>query len=504
MEPSVIILFVIGFIAIFGVISHFQMLFTLKGWQQELIRLETSELGSSSVTWINRVVEEYRKYKEIQHESMNTISLVDKHFMNEPIRLFGFFKTPVGNVVRMQQLLPVACIICGILGTFLGLTLSMFSMQQTLSTIGTSTADISMSSIVSAISSPFQGMSLAFVTSIAGIASALLLNLFQTGFLSGGTSISYYQSSILAETESLLDHKVASLIKDQKPKDTLEKILDRFSDKVQDAFQKSVEQFAGKMVNLTGELLSICEGLNNMVIKQEEATNTFSTSTSTLKEFSLELSTSIESLLQVRAGVDSELQTLQQTIKTIEKQLQSSIEKQEAGQKRYEQMLQRSDQILRDSSNKTAEISNLFLKGLEEQMNRGFAKQEEMERRLYQKQEEWNYSLQDKQSQYYHAAQDFQTSVHQLEKAWHDVVERLRRDVIDKMEHARNRQSPLQNDNRELIRTIELASERSKHEIGQIQQYLTEVYQILLRMYEEQQYATSIPKRNAIQARIHE
>jgi hypothetical protein len=504
MEPSVFILFTIGFISLFGIVCHFQVLYILKRWQQELIRLETSDASSSSVPWIQRVIQEYKDYKTAHFHTINTISIIDKHFLKEPVRLFGILKTPLGNVVKMLQLLPVTCIICGILGTFLGLTIAMFSMQQTLTTIGTATSDISMNSIVSAISSPFQGMSLAFVTSIAGIASALLLNLFQTGFFSGGTSIPYYQASILADTESLLDHTVANLIKDDKPRDTMEVILDRFSNKVQEAFHHSVNQFAGKMVDLTEELFNISQSHKELLSTHQQTTKSFTKSTYALKEFGDELANTTKELMNIRSGIDTELQTLQQAIYGLEKHLKGSIEKQETGQRRFEQMIQRSDQLLKDSSTKSAEISNLFLKGLEEQMNRGFAKQEEMERRLYQKQEEWSYSLKDNQSQYYHAAQDFSSSVHQLEKAWHDTIERLRRDVIEKMNHSVNRPPSFQQENRELIRTLEHMSERSNNELAKVHQYLTEVYQVLLRMYEQQQYISTRPKQQHLTTRINE
>jgi phosphate uptake regulator len=504
MELSFIILIIIGFITLFGIVCHFQTIFTLRKWQQELIKLDEGHLTSTSITWINRLIKEYEMYKQLQHESINTLSLVEKHFIKVPIRLFGIIKSPVGNVLKLQQLLPMTVIICGILGTFVGLTISMFEMQNTLTLIGTTNNEVSMNSIVAAISSPFQGMSLAFITSIAGISSSLLLNLFQTGFLSGGTSISYYKASILSEAESLLDHSVSAKINNEKPKDMMEKLLDRFSNKVQEAFHDSVSAFGDKMIHLTEELREVTTEMKALIVKQDNASEAFSSSSYVLKEFGNELSTTVSSLLSVRNGVDHELNTLQNAIKGLEKQIHGSTEKHEAGQRRFEQMLQRSDQLLKDSSTKTAEISSLFLKGLDEQSNRAYAKQEEMERRLYQKQEEMNYAFQDKQSQYYHAAQDFASSVHQLEKAWHDVVERLRREVIDKMDQSRNRISPPQQENRELIRTIELVSERSQYEVSQIQHYLSEVYQLLLRLYEQQQYMTTGPKRTQIPTRLNE
>ncbi|MBM6619669.1 hypothetical protein [Bacillus suaedaesalsae] len=504
MGISIFILGIIGFITLFGVVCHFQTIYILQKWQQEFINLDEGHVSSSSVKWINKLIKEYETYKVQKHESINTISLVEKNFMKEPIRLFGIIKSPVGNVLKLQQLLPMTVIICGILGTFIGLTISMFSMEEILITLPGSSADLSMNSIVSAISAPFQGMSLAFITSIAGISSSLLLNLFQTGFLSGGTSVSYYKGSILSEAESLLDHKISSQIENEKPKDQLEKLLDRFSNKVQEAFQESVKDFAGNIIKLTEELHVVTNDMKQLIVKQTETADTYSTSTHALKDFGSDLTTSVNGLLSVRSGIDHELNTLQSAIKGLEKHLHSSLEKQEVGQRRFEQMLQRSDQLLKDSSTKTAEISGLFLKGLEEQSNRAYAKQEEMERRLYQKQEELNYSFQDKQSQYYHAAQDFSSSVQQLERSWHEVIERLRREVIDKMDQSRHRQVQPQNDNRELIRTIELVSERSQYEISQIQQYLAEVYQMLIRFYEGQQYTAIQTKRPHLPTRIPE
>ncbi|MFP3340416.1 hypothetical protein R0J91_20720, partial [Micrococcus sp. SIMBA_131] len=78
----------------------------------------------------------------------------------------------------MQQLPPTSIII-GILGTFIGLTLAISSMQETLMFLSQKPEDanLNLASVIEAISSPFQGMSVAFITSIAGIGNALFLTL---------------------------------------------------------------------------------------------------------------------------------------------------------------------------------------------------------------------------------------------------------------------------------------------------------------------------------------
>jgi hypothetical protein len=320
-----IILTIIGFITLFGVICHFQIIFRLRKWQQELINLDNGHLSSSSITWINKLVQEYKSLKQLQHESINTISLVEKHFIKERIRLFGVINSPVGNVLKLQQLLPMTVIIFGILGTFVGLTIALFEMEGVLTALPSTTNNLTMNSIITSIIAPFKGMSLAFITSIAGISSSLLLNLFQTGFLSGGTSISYYKASILLEAESLLDHTISAQSENDKPKDMMERLLDRFSNKVQEAFHESVSAFGEKMTHLTEELFSVTSEIKQLIIKQDNVSESFSNSSYVLKDFGNELTSSVNSLLTVRNGIDHELSTLQNAIKGLEKQIVTAL-----------------------------------------------------------------------------------------------------------------------------------------------------------------------------------
>lgn len=186
---------------------------------------------------MNNVIDHFREIVCGQ-QNANTQILIDSYFYKQPIRIFGLFRIPIGNTSRLLSLLPSFTVILVVLGTFIGLTESIFSMQHALLNMGRSGTQVTADTILSTIASPFKGISLAFITSIAGIGASLILNLIQGGFLSKGKSLTYIIERFLTEFEAFLDHTVQMEMKQEKPSDPFEKILNRYPLELQRASRR--------------------------------------------------------------------------------------------------------------------------------------------------------------------------------------------------------------------------------------------------------------------------
>lgn len=483
---TTIIVTIIGFIVFFGLVSHLQTSYFLKKWLNEIRNLNPDQKEQIlSSPWILQMAKEYEHYR-LTGTSVNSQVLIEKYFFKQRIRLLGLFQTPIGNVVKMLQQLPSFSIIIGVLGTFIGLAMSMYSMQEILLSLGNQSSGLSVSNIVSSISQPFQGMSTAFLTSIAGITGALFLTLLQAGFFSKGHAISYLQAEIAAECESFLDHELSAHIEQQKPQDTMEKLLDRFVTKVEESFQKSVGRFGEDMTRFTAGLKHAIEEVQNILTTQREHSEVFAESTGTLERFGQQFSETIEKLGTAHSGIEHSIKQLGDQVNHFEKQLGSLFKKRENDERRMEQVIQRSDAVIEQSHRKTEELGEAFLHAMNQQMQQYNDQYEMMERKIGQQQDEWYFRYQEKQEHYGRAADAFGASVQQLEKAIYDMTEKMKRDIAEQINLDRERQSRMQMDrgrdeNRETARAVESLN----RDLQNIERYMEQFYQVLLRMYED-------------------
>jgi hypothetical protein len=485
-NTTTIIVAIIGFIVFFGLVSHFQTSYFLKKWLNEIRNLDPDQKGQIlSSPWIAQMVNEY-EHCRLTGTAVNSQVLIENHFFKQRIRLLGLFQTPIGNVVRMLRQLPSISIIIGVLGTFIGLTMSMYSMQEILLSLGNQSSGLSVSNIVSSISRPFQGMSTAFLTSIAGISGALFLTLLQTGFFSKGHAVSYLQAEIAGECEAFLDHKLNAHIEQQKPQDTMEKLLDRLVAKVEESFQKSVGRFGEDMTRFTAGLEHAIEEVQKILTTQREHSDVFAESTDTLERFGQQFSETTEKLSATHSGMEHGIKQLADQVAHFEKQLGSLFKKRENDERLLEQIIQRSDGMIEQGNRKTEELGEAFLHAMNQQMQQYNDQYEVMERKIGQQQEEWYFRYQEKQEHYGRAADAFSASVQQLEKAIYDMTEKMKRDISEQINLDRERQSRMQTDrgraeNREVTRAVESLN----RDLQNIERYMEQFYQVLVRMYED-------------------
>lgn len=493
MSTTTIVCFIIGLLVLVGVVGHIQTTIRLRQWLADIKEYEYGNGEQLPTGWIGRVLKEYQNYHLGGVQELNSQVLIEKHFFQQPIRMLGMIKVPIGNVTKLLHQLPATTIIVGVMGTFIGLTLAIMSMQETLVGIGNqpTESNLTVTTIVSSISAPFEGMSIAFITSIAGTGGALFLTLIQTGFLSGGSSIQYLQGKVMSDCEALLDHKVHLKLQNEKPQDSMEKLLDRLVTKVQESFQKSIGDFSSNMLDFTEGLKQAMVDVNGILSSQRDHTERFASSSEVLTTFGDRLSETVQKLETVQHSVDNGLVKLSEQLIHFERHIKGATEKQEAGQKRFEQIMQRSDKLFEESNKKTEEVGRALITGVETVLGRYETKHEDFERRMQQQNDDWFYRYQEKQEHYGRAADTFSTSVQQLEKSWYGTVEKLKRELIDQLTYVfeRDRQSRMDqhrdhDQNRDLIRTFESLYQNLNREFKQTHQYMGDIYQTLNRLYD--------------------
>ncbi len=142
-----------------------------------------------------RILEELEKRFEDARESLdqvNTAALIDQVYSREKVWFFS-----CDQIDYFCRILPNLLLSFGLLGTFLGITINLAALSQTIN----QTTAINVSSLVAQLEKPLQGMSIAFITSLTGLLFSALLTVVN---LIKNTSLAKYQ--FISSLEDYLDN----------------------------------------------------------------------------------------------------------------------------------------------------------------------------------------------------------------------------------------------------------------------------------------------------------
>ncbi|MFM6833206.1 MAG: hypothetical protein ACKPKC_02000 [Dolichospermum sp.] len=172
-----------------------------------------------------------------QLEQVNTGALIDQIYSQETIK--GFTCEQIDYLCRI---LPNLLLAFGLLGTFLGITINLSTLSQTINQ--TNPSDIN--NLVSELQKPLEGMSIAFTTSLTGLFFSALLTivnfLFNSGFAKYRliSSLEDYLDNVYfpeVQGDTRLDKIVNKMVSQQ------DEFLTNFGETV----RKAVEQSMGKV-----------------------------------------------------------------------------------------------------------------------------------------------------------------------------------------------------------------------------------------------------------------
>lgn len=177
-----------------------------------------------------------RRFKEASCnlEQVNTVALIDQIYSQEKVLFLS-----CEQIDYFCRTLPNLLLSFGLLGTFLGITLNLSTLSQTISQTNISDVD----SLVRELQKPLAGMGIAFTTSLTGILFSAVLTVFN---LIKNTSIAKYK--FISVMEDYLDNiylpKVQGNNRLDKAVDRLvfefQDFLGRFGTTVRDAVESSL------------------------------------------------------------------------------------------------------------------------------------------------------------------------------------------------------------------------------------------------------------------------
>jgi hypothetical protein len=208
-------------------------------------------------------------------ESRNIESFVQSFFSTYR-RGKSFLKLPIINEIKMVQSMISILILLGVLGTFIGLTISLGSLdipspnqavEQTDGSQGEAgTAD--GNSLVAKISDVLSGINVAFYTSIAGMIGSLLLTIY-TRY----RNAEHLLTEIMLQVENYLDDLNTDASKEEIKSVmvniyhailSLDKNNQASMDTLQNSNKKSFDQLYQGIIGVKGEVIGVREGVREV------------------------------------------------------------------------------------------------------------------------------------------------------------------------------------------------------------------------------------------------
>lgn len=178
-----------------------------------------------------------RRFKEASKnlDQVNTAALIDQVYSQEKI---GFFSCE--QIDYFCRILPNLLLAFGLLGTFVGITMNLVALSETISQSNVSDVNI----LVQQLQVPLKGMGIAFITSLIALASSASLTVFN---LIRNTQLAKYK--LISALEDYLDNiylpklngetRLDKVVKGMS--DSFTDFLTRFGQTVRDAVESSLK-----------------------------------------------------------------------------------------------------------------------------------------------------------------------------------------------------------------------------------------------------------------------
>ncbi|WP_078427778.1 MotA/TolQ/ExbB proton channel family protein [Alkalihalobacterium alkalinitrilicum] len=219
-----LIFMVLFFTFVVAVLLHFILYSKLRR-----IRNFIQDTNSLDITPLNRFQEEF------EHKN-NEDAVKVETFVQKKFSSWRVFNVPVVNLIKMIQMTVSVFILIGVLGTFIGLAMSLGSIDAT------------GDQLVENVALVLAGIDVAFYTSIVGMGLSLVMTV-----VTRVVNTEYLLTDIMLKTESLLDEK------EQDPMSRLIDVSEKINSSIvelretnQESLQNIVQSFQGFQEYTTG------------------------------------------------------------------------------------------------------------------------------------------------------------------------------------------------------------------------------------------------------------
>jgi hypothetical protein len=234
---------------------------------------------------LNKIVEEYKNTAMGNYSDVNTQAIIEKCF-NQKLGglLLGerFVKHTVSILITL-----------GLLGTFLGLTLSVSQLVKLLDY--TKGLIDNFASLIDGLLYAVSGMAVAFITSLVGIGCSILLTII---FII--VNAEEARETLMVNIEEYLDNTVSVVI--AKDKETEYTMLNRilrqtfleFGERIEKTLKETVEAYGEKLTHVVLDVELSSKTLESTVDKFDRSLKTFAENIRDFSEFNINLRNNIE------------------------------------------------------------------------------------------------------------------------------------------------------------------------------------------------------------------
>lgn len=236
---------------------------------------------------LNSIIDDYKLAAKAKVDQINTQAIIEKNF-NSSLRSLYLREKFIKRAVSLM-------IVLGLLGTFYGLTLSIGELVKTLASSGGVDVVDSMDSVIEGLISSVKGMSVAFITSLFGIASSIFLTVISIFF-----GVEDVRESVMVEIEEYLDNILAQDIgrRGESPEDLVKnelvESLDQFNLKLEGSMKEITDVLSLRFASATSGIEQFSESLLKSVDKFDNSLNVFAENTRDFSEFNHHLKTNIQ------------------------------------------------------------------------------------------------------------------------------------------------------------------------------------------------------------------
>lgn len=233
----------------------------------------------------NGMIRDYKSARERNVENINTISIIEKHIHKElKTTLLGerFVKKSVSLMI-----------ILGLIGTFYGLTLSIGELVTLLTNAGEAVVG-DVNQITDGLIMAVRSMSVAFVTSLFGITSSILVTIVNVVF-----NLQDYREKLMVTAEEYLDNTLAKKGKtleslNDDGKTHLEVAFENFGSVIENNLQEVTSEISYRLTTSSQKMVESAEVIKTSIDKFDTSLDKFNENVRDFSEFNHHLKTNIE------------------------------------------------------------------------------------------------------------------------------------------------------------------------------------------------------------------
>jgi len=285
---KVIIYIIIGIFTL-SLVTNILIKLKYQAIRKQLTSRQQRRAGVFKNEFLNKIVQEYKAAGSSNFSEVNTQATIEKSFMDH----MYYYQIGENFVSKSISIL----IILGLLGTFIGLTISVSELVTLLLSGSTSASGLDLTNLLANLAGAAQGMGTAFITSLFGIFFSIILNLLLVA-----VDCSDEKDRLMVNIEEYLDNTIAVLIsKDKETEYTMLNSILRdtfieFGDKIENSLKETVNEFGNKLTNVVMDVSVSSKVLDNTVDRFDASLQDFANNMKDLSSFNTNLSNNIEKM----------------------------------------------------------------------------------------------------------------------------------------------------------------------------------------------------------------